>query len=420
MRGKRCSTHRRTTYPRITPARAGKTLDRFPSESRSADHPRACGENPRPRGPAWNVLGSPPRVRGKLIDSLERAGYEGITPARAGKTTLSPPSFKLSGDHPRACGENRCRMRRISALWITPARAGKTQPLPTGPRRTADHPRACGENSAPRARRGWDRGSPPRVRGKPERIFCPSSRPRITPARAGKTRRLQRRGSPDTDHPRACGENNYRKPAESLRKGSPPRVRGKPRISPDLRTRSGITPARAGKTYRPSGWYRSRTDHPRACGENLFVHPQQRRRVGSPPRVRGKRTRAISAILRSRITPARAGKTFISSADFCQHADHPRACGENVSRFSAMYAVSGSPPRVRGKRGSQSPLSAAVRITPARAGKTFTPSALFSAPWDHPRACGENLSICSMEMPKAGSPPRVRGKLRVERRSRVP
>lgn len=90
--------------------------------------------------------GSPPRVRGKVVDLRLHVGHAGITPACAGKSSPAriPP----------------CRRR--------------------------DHPRVCGEKLTQPSAGGWWLGSPPRVRGKevfPYRVQHPGG---ITPACAGK------------------------------------------------------------------------------------------------------------------------------------------------------------------------------------------------------------------------------------------
>ena len=177
-------------------------------------------------------------------------------------------------------------------------------------------------------------GSPPRVRGKLEERLDLRQQLRITPARAGKTSsqgRLSRRGE---DHPRACGENPDRLWAVLHEAGSPPRVRGKPNRAGITAVPQGITPARAGKTHScaaapPPAW-----DHPRACGENLIACAEKMDKKGSPPRVRGKRFCRSSARLYMRITPARAGKTFALSVSTLYSTDHPRACGENFIKHA--------------------------------------------------------------------------------------
>ena len=131
----------------ITPACAGKTLRRYRSRKASGDHPRVCGENALPLCKTLLDVGSPPRVRGKRISQMGGCGRRGITPACAGKTSSSCRTNPKSGDHPRVCGENilpwqvriwnsgsppRVRgklfkpLYAVLLLWITPACAGKT------------------------------------------------------------------------------------------------------------------------------------------------------------------------------------------------------------------------------------------------------------------------------------------------------
>ena len=47
-----------------------------------------CGENSRHEAGLREVVGSPPRVRGKLVGNYDRSDYDRITPACAGKTGL--------------------------------------------------------------------------------------------------------------------------------------------------------------------------------------------------------------------------------------------------------------------------------------------------------------------------------------------
>ena len=71
-----------------------------------------------------------------------------------------------------------------------------------------------------------------------------------------------------------------------------------------------------------------------------------------------------------RITPARAGKTMENPRTRSEYTDHPRACGENYTSRQVMLSKRGSPPRVRGKPDSLGASTVLCRITPARAGKT--------------------------------------------------
>ena len=71
---------------RITPADAGKTTFMADIAACIWDHPRRCGENRS----YWTAVeiqpGSPPQVRGKLVNP--------------------PIRTKAAQDHPRRCGEN--------------------------------------------------------------------------------------------------------------------------------------------------------------------------------------------------------------------------------------------------------------------------------------------------------------------------
>ena len=153
--------------------------------------------------------------------------------------------------------------------------------------------------------------------------------PRITPAHAGKTVKKTKSSTLASDHPRACGENISRCSATVSSSGSPPRMRGKHSRCAIPFGQARITPAHAGKTLRAKGKVATLADHPRACGENLALDRQRKRRYGSPPRMRGKPTHKHTPDKPRRITPAHAGKTSNGKACGQEKADHPRACGEN-------------------------------------------------------------------------------------------
>ena len=131
---------------------------------------------------------------------------------------------------------------------ITPADAGKTEVVSRLTAVEADHPRGCGENRNPLRRVGNKNGSPPRMRGKPSREEVTFFFPRITPADAGKTIKDKKGCYSQQDHPRGCGENLYLQTYRQGRKGSPPRMRGKRSVLIMLMSMRGITPADAGKT----------------------------------------------------------------------------------------------------------------------------------------------------------------------------
>ena len=195
----------------------------------------------------------------------------------------------------------------------------------------------------------------------------------------------------------------------SLR-GSPPRVRGKVAELLDERNMHGITPARAGKREVMVLPHVPPEDHPRACGEKGALFESGGGVQGSPPRVRGKGWIDRRNDPLNGITPARAGKSPSRSTCCCSGRDHPRACGEKTPLLSRVAIAGGSPPRVRGKGPCSACPARCGRITPARAGKSGTPTTRAASSRDHPRACGEKGALFESGGGVQGSPPRVRGK----------
>ena len=235
---------------RITPAYAGKS-QRGSSSSRSSwDHPRVCGEKFRLRCVSSLSVGSPPRMRGKGGEGVERAAFVGITPAYAGKRIAELQTPAVSWDHPRVCGEK--------------------VPITCVPK--------------------YALGSPPRMRGKEKYSATKKHGPRITPAYAGKSYKVMGNGSCSQDHPRVCGEKFSGARLCNRCMGSPPRMRGKAFLRQRRKFAVGITPAYAGKRGTPQR--------------------MQRRNTGSPPRMRGKGAKRLPPCEFGRITPAYAGKSF--------------------------------------------------------------------------------------------------------------
>ena len=208
------------------------------------------------------------------------------------------------------------------------------------------------------------------MRGKLLKSSSFASSKRITPAHAGKTTLLAGKRTRAADHPRACGENHLRETAARRAVGSPPRMRGKRTKTTRKRVSNRITPAHAGKTERRRIRAITISDHPRACGENKASLTMEDLSVGSPPRMRGKQLNISRSFLCIRITPAHAGKTSCSCISLPTKPDHPRACGENKVEGDVVIQEGGSPPRMRGKPDNRNTIDRLYRITPAHAGKT--------------------------------------------------
>ena len=171
------------------------------------------------------------------------------------------------GSPPRMRGKGLCRERHCLWAGITPACAGKRQTSCWHGSAVQDYPRMCGEKSLFELIAGLSTGLPPHVRGKAIRNHFKEPVKRITPACAGKRGRGTAQDLTDRDHPRVCGEKLLTLMSTTPFSGSPPRMRGKVRQAMELDGVKRITPAYAGKRNQsifPAG---RKSDHPRVCGE---------------------------------------------------------------------------------------------------------------------------------------------------------
>ena len=131
----------------LPPARAGKTKGSPGRQQCAEDHPRSCGKDIGIISIISMALGSPPLVRERPGGNASSVSLPRITPARAGKTIRLPTTCVRREDHPRSCGKDDCLVKypfsclgspplvreRLMAtmktpikIGITPARAGKT------------------------------------------------------------------------------------------------------------------------------------------------------------------------------------------------------------------------------------------------------------------------------------------------------
>ena len=90
--------------------------------------------------------------------------------------------------------------------------------------------------------------------------------------------------------------------------------------------------------------------HPRVCGENAITSAYKHSCAGSSPRVRGKPLLFNITVSLCGLIPACAGKTGNDFSRAGNNAAHPRVCGENHVLSASNAGMSGSSPRVRGKR----------------------------------------------------------------------
>ena len=155
--------------------------------------------------------------------------------------------------------------------------------------------------------------------------------------------------------------------------GSPPRVRGTDALSQAESYLRGITPACAGNRHTNITFTMNEQDHPRVCGEQYLSGARNDWRLGSPPRVRGTVIGVSAAVVTARITPACAGNSSSKRLGVDTGKDHPRVCGEQFMLLSLQKAVVGSPPRVRGTGPAGGGGKGGRRITPACAGNRISP-----------------------------------------------
>ena len=170
---------------------------------------------------------------------------------------------------------------------------------------------------------------------------------------------------------------------------SPPRMRGKAIAVHHLGTLIGITPAYAGKRFLSFLPAVHQWDHPRVCGEKAAPLFGELNHTGSPPRMRGKGRIVAVTVAGFGITPAYAGKRPVKHTIEHLHGDHPRVCGEKLYRGIRYPWSVGSPPRMRGKVSGSHPYSSRTGITPAYAGKSGSLRFSSGQCRDHPRVCGE-------------------------------
>ena len=208
MRGKRHCILRQGDGDRNIPAYAGKTNTENRSVLHTAEHPRVCGENLTCVVYKDNSAGTSPRMRGKRRRWPHELHWCRNIPAYAGKTYGVDGRHENLPEHPRVCGENSLspnlfhnligtspRMRGKLRGWPPdtqrhrniPAYAGKTGYAPVISSNIWEHPRVCGENLFRLFLSRILVGTSPRMRGKHFQRKHQGSSPRNIPAYAGKT-----------------------------------------------------------------------------------------------------------------------------------------------------------------------------------------------------------------------------------------
>ena len=172
-------------------------------------HPRSRGENDYYPTGATLREGSSPLTRGKLVTATISILKLRLIPAHAGKTVSVRGGGFVAWAHPRSRGEN------IRPEGGSPSVRGSS-PLTRGKLWVSTIPTDL-------------KGLIPAHAGKTARQGPASRSPRVIPAHAGKTGSQFRGRQTAAAHPRSRGENCTWVRRRSLRAGSSPLTRGKPR-----------------------------------------------------------------------------------------------------------------------------------------------------------------------------------------------
>ena len=167
-----------------------------------------------------------------------------------------------------------------------------------------------------------------------------------------------------------CGEHADGNKTIQGAKGSSPHVRGALARRFASGSATGIIPACAGSTPMSPTGRGAMWDHPRMCGEHSRPMKSRSNCGGSSPHVRGARQSRSLINLSLGIIPACAGSTFVIVYPPRFSRDHPRMCGEHLWMQASTGATSGSSPHVRGALWPRVSGRASIGIIPACAGST--------------------------------------------------
>ena len=199
-------------------------------------------------------------------------------------------------------------------------------------------------------------------------MHAASEKDRFIPAYAGNAATNPNWRRSRTVHPRVCGERWHRCLMATAALGSSPRMRGTRISAPQRRAVRRFIPAYAGNARRCCPRRRRASVHPRVCGERRRGRAPQPLRAGSSPRMRGTLRLRFGDASADRFIPAYAGNARAPSSRGARRTVHPRVCGERRGAAESLADGSGSSPRMRGTLGRDCDDGADLRFIPAYAG----------------------------------------------------
>ena len=208
-----------------------------------------------------------------------------------------------------------------------------------------------------------------------------------------------------------CGEIDAQIFEERRGIGSPPRVWGNLGLAGDRLDIPRFTPTCVGKSPTPSSTPVALSVHPHVCGEILEEDVANAARDGSPPRVWGNLKDVGIVFEGQRFTPTCVGKSWCTLAPQSCLPVHPHVCGEIEAIPQQTTRVSGSPPRVWGNLDLGNNVIEHRRFTPTCVGKSARILWQAAMTTVHPHVCGEIYQRQQALRLHRGSPPRVWGNL---------
>ena len=267
---------RDSVRPGLTPACAGTSDTHTVRAPNTWAHPRVRGDVRLASDSTVRNSGSPPRARGRRVRWAQASANLGLTPACAGTSGLTRRPGLSSRAHPRVRGDvHLYRGVALRRIGLTPACAGTSKCRPCPQSLVGAHPRVRGDVTA----RHWSvllgAGSPPRARGRHRPSLVSPARRGLTPACAGTSGAWIGELKMWRAHPRVRGDVPRHPTAARRRLGSPPRARGR-RHGHDLdRPHRGLTPACAGTSRTNAAEIATRRAHPRVRGDVFGLRPSQ-------------------------------------------------------------------------------------------------------------------------------------------------
>ena len=168
-------------------------------------------------------------------------------------------------------------------------------------------------------------------------------------------------------------------------------------------------PAYAGEPWWRWCCRRRRTVYPRVCGGTPAHHPLRRPTCGLSPRMRGNRYRGFCKSVTCGSIPAYAGEPVQRAAGQQNEEVYPRVCGGTRYIAAAQAGRRGLSPRMRGNRGRDYVLEAALGSIPAYAGEPLPGPPPAPRRQVYPRVCGGTRANPSLSRFKSGLSPRMRG-----------